>query len=755
MKFRKFKKLVNYKKITSIVTTLLLLISLGTSSLVAIAQETDSPLNEISSQLTEPEEENLEEEPENSSPIENLPEEEIVEDPEEDNEEIPIENSDMQTQEEEIKKEEQEVWKPYSTFGFPILQSIMQINSSEPLEYVDPEENGLILSKTASVFGASDADGRQIFKIDLTAEATSNIVTSDGAGDIVLILDNSSSLNGNMDMSSGDNTVENGLKTAAKDFVDNLAQIAPTSKMVVINSKPSGTTSTDWLTVGTQKTDLENEIDAFNPSSRVAVDNGLSVALSKFNSLGSPTRPRYVLLIAGHSNWGNGSSEYGFADSLKGIHGTIIYTIGIYDKANALDPHMWNVSSNNPYPGTLPGGFSPVPNDPLPNGSENHYKTTDTFQGLSDIFGEISEQLGETLENAVVRDYIDQRFDVVDDEGNVLDIGDTLTIGNNTGTLKTDTNGVYMEWPPQMIAPETSEGAGDEVVFQGSLYIKPKPDFIGGNNIPTNIKNISAVYVINQEDDEIKVGSFPNPLVNVPFKLNITDIEDTIFLGEGIPRSKSTAQGEMIEEELVNYDYPNGMLDYTWDPDYADNDKPENTTDYDLTITATPIDYIVNPDDTYHPAVGTLATEKIVEGTYTVIVIPGTLTIKKTIDDGEGQHDPNQTFVFEIKQFEDMGKTTLVKTFYETIRVINGSTETREIINLPKGYYEVEEKTDWSWQYDPVGAVLISDTLGMDENGDHDINKDLAVTSFENKSKPIKWLTSIDWVINKFIGGDN
>ncbi len=130
--------------------------------------------------------------------------------------------------------------------------------------------------------------------------------------------------------------------------------------------------------------------------------------------------------------------------------------------------------------------------------------------------------------------------------------------------------------------------------------------------------------------------------------------------------------------------------------------------------------------------------------------ILGTLTIKKEIGEGDGQHDPNQTFVFEIKQYEVMengSKGAFVRTFYETIRVNSGSGS-KTIIDLPRGYYEVTEKSDWSWQYEADGPMVKGGALGLQ-------GKSSIETSFTNTPKKVSWLTSIDWVINLFTGGDN
>lgn len=755
-------------------------------------------------------------------------------------------------------------------------------------EYIPPQE-GLELTKTASVYGSPDADGRQIFKIDLKAEATSNIVITKKPADIILILDNSSSLNGNTD-DVIKTTRQDALIAAATNFVNDVAEYSEDSKVAVVNAKNNATTATVLLNVNVnaEKQKIIDSIKGLTTQGDSVVEQGLESAFNIYNGVAyDPNRARIVILVTGataggtvmadsiqwsailkgsHSNlidpsnilFGNNDGTAGYPSPAYGC-GATIYSIGVFSSTNnpGTNEYLWRISSNSL------NGAAAAGEEYMPNGPNSYYLTTNKASGLDAIFEGISEQLGTTLKNAVVKDYIDPRFDIVDANGNILQVGSTITADGKIGTIKQDGSGIYVEWPPQEIAPQSADGKVPAKIFAGTIYLKPKIDFIGGNNIPTNMRNISAVYA-----DGINIGSFQNPLVNVPFKLTIENIKDYILLGERIPRNKETAQNDMVTESLnnVSYEYPAGMLSFAWNPVYTADTKPETTINYNLTIEAAPIDYILNPDPAfYNAAVGNPAAQMSKTGVYTIspvnpnfagstyniflgetagddgagaisnaitLSIPdkdisgeaippkiktalegrlaaykdnitfnvtsktpadspdytdplsnyaptenttlyaaavydslivgkdipvvinvkkGTLTITKTIT---GTPNPNQTFVFEIKEYKDVNKMTLVKTFYETIRT-EGTSGMRKVISLPKGYYEVKEKSDWSWQYNLTTAQTVSDTLGMSMDSTRDITKVNAGTSFTNASKLIKWLTSIDWVINKFTGGEN
>ena len=570
------------------------------------------------------------------------------------------------------------------------------------------------------------------------------------------------------------------LKDAANHFVHTVSQESPDSKIAVVSFSGETTNHTSGLVNvkngGSVNSTITNAINGLTAEGATHSNKGLGLAKNIFQGDNTTDRNRVVIMFTdgepGNQGFGNTtgyryaaaainqaavlkgqrgrtiSSDVGFngnrangsvdlprtANNESGC-GATLYTIGVFPSnvSNHVHRYMAWVSSDNDSSQTATN----------PDGYE-YYFTAEDADSLNNIFQKIAEETGKTIKDVAIRDYIDPRFHIVDANGNRLGVG--AKVDGGAGTIKSDNNILYVEWVKEKIEPGTlEEGKG----FKGTLYLRPKEDFVGGNNVPTNVPNISAIYSGDQN-----IGSFPYPLVNVPFTLNIKDINDTLFLGESMPRSQNEARDEMVAESLdnVSYPYPSEMLNIHWNENFTKDTKPRDTTTYTLTVTATPKDYIQNPNkDFYHTAVGTRATEISKTGTYGIDVKKGTLTITKTI---EGTENPNQSFVFEIKQYEDIGKTKLAKTFYETIRVINGSNG-RKIINLPKGYYEVTEKNDWSWQYDAVGNRAANDTLGMDEKGNRNINKINGETSFTNKAKEIKWLTSIDWVINKFKEGGN
>lgn len=109
------------------------------------------------------------------------------------------------------------------------------------------------------------------------------------------------------------------------------------------------------------------------------------------------------------------------------------------------------------------------------------------------------------------------------------------------------------------------------------------------------------------------------------------------------------------------------------------------------------------------------------------------LTISKAVT-GDGAN-PNQTFVFDVKDSAGKVVTTIV--------LKDGDSKT--ITGLAVGTYTVTEDTNWSWSYSIVGdnnkTATLSSTVPSAE---------VAVTNHYNSHN---WLTSIADVINTWISG--
>ena len=172
------------------------------------------------------------------------------------------------------------------------------------------------------------------------------------------------------------------------------------------------------------------------------------------------------------------------------------------------------------------------PDDLTRNRPEGSYYCVGSTSEIEKIFTSIAQQTGTKIENAVVRDYITPGFVPCDANGNAYTVGQEITSANGKGVVKQDTNGCwYIEWTNVELNPGDTSG-NNKKMFNETIYVKPHTEFWGGNKVPTNIGNISAVY----DDNGNNIGSFPIPEVDVALKVpEITGNDYNVYYGGAVP----------------------------------------------------------------------------------------------------------------------------------------------------------------------------------------------------------------------------
>ena len=129
------------------------------------------------------------------------------------------------------------------------------------------------------------------------------------------------------------------------------------------------------------------------------------------------------------------------------------------------------------------------------------------------------------IENATIVDYIDERFEVTDADGNALSVG-TKILDNfgNEGMLCNDNGRWYVKWTGVTIPSSTNEQPG----WFAEINVKAKEDFLGGNMVATNGADSGITF-------EGTIVPFDKPSVNVKLRdLVIENGEITLFKGETI-----------------------------------------------------------------------------------------------------------------------------------------------------------------------------------------------------------------------------
>ena len=484
-----------------------------------------------------------------------------------------------------------------------------------------------------------------------------------------------------------------GLKEAASAFTTSMAASSAKSRIGIATFNSVGNLVSGLTTIGSNKDDLVKKISSIYASGGTSPQLGLNLALEQLESNKQENVPRYVILFTDGDPSDDNDREKSElqADKLK-EKGITVYTIGLKltDKTKKwLEDEI---------------------------ASEGCAYSASNIEGLKTIFKNIQTTIThyQDMKNAQIKDVIDPRFIILDDSGNPItsdysgiDNGITLKNGGTVYYDKT-TGNQYIVWNEQTI-PNSKNGS-----WKKSITVKAKDDYIGGNNVATNIS----------PDSKISTGYgdavLPQPKVNVKAELKVKDKEVTIYKGDSLPDT-DTVLNEMFDlaGNTNKYNISADSFTIKW---YS---NPECTTEVtNLTADGDATYYlkvsynagepstesnentdgkIAGDADHIVDAVNEQASTKLY-GVYTINVISGEIQITKKL---ESTLDTNCTFNFSIK--DESGKE--IKKVSITVPA-NSNEATYvgdELKNLPRGTYTVSEE-------DSDGYVLTDYQVGDSTN---------------------------------------
>lgn len=281
--------------------------------------------------------------------------------------------------------------------------------------------------------------------------------------------------------------------------------------------------------------------------------------------------------------------------------GSTVYCVGLGLKASEgkdsdgckVNEYMYRVSSHRPDGSHVDNNrvneweqgsdsWTGLYTDTRTRNHENgYYLTTDNAAELQRIFTQIAQQTGEAVKDVTIRDEISESFVPCDAAGNAYNVGDKITSNGKTGTVRQEANGnYYIEWTEVTLTPkqvnQDGSTAQEAQTFSGTLYVKPKDGFLGGNNVPTNGSE-SGVYTAAGE----AVKKFPQPEVNVPIKMGAFEAQTrNIYYGNAAPTLPELSTATPLEAWQTRY------VTIT----RTSNTDVSNTTDgeYAVTVTVTP-----------------------------------------------------------------------------------------------------------------------------------------------------------------------
>lgn len=369
------------------------------------------------------------------------------------------------------------------------------------------------------------------------------------------------------------------LKEAAIAFIKDTAKKSPKSK-IGIATFDGYETGSGWNTsyftrgnliqsiqeVGSQPSEMIKNICKITADGGTSPQKGLEKAKEQLNSeaVKDDELPKNIILFTDGV-----PSEEDDTEETETIIGTLKNEATIFTVA---------LSSNNE---EVPG--SDKINVEWMKGlatDEKHAFNASDSSKLGNIFQTINETITQNIniENATIIDVIDPRFVILDDKDNpITEDGAKL----NGGTVKfqpneTDENGnitkkgyQYIIWEEQTITHSTSNGTTTTPGWSKSITVKAKDEYIGGNDIPTNISPDSKITTGYGE------AILPQRTVNVKMDLVVNNHSEEVFDGERSPYSTD------IENALFNKAAPQGYV--------TDKEGKKKLVTYEIGSDGTPI----------------------------------------------------------------------------------------------------------------------------------------------------------------------
>ena len=476
---------------------------------------------------------------------------------------------------------------------------------------------------------------------------------------------------------NGEKTRIQAVKDAAIAFVNNLRTTSPNSRVSVTGFSDSVTPDTELLCVG-EGSDYNQIISAIN---RLGSEGGtyqhlgLNAAKRKLDA--SPTADKYVVLLAD----GASSSATNAEESAKAVKnaGIKLMTIGV-----------GLTETTQKWLATLSSG-------------EGYSFNASSTQEINQAFAFVSQTIEDTLpiSGAVVRDYIDPRFELV-----------TADIAAMGGEIKTDetTGQTYIEWNNAVIGKKGTDGTPG---WNKTIRVKAKDAYIGGNDVVTN--GPKSGITVGTDDRK-----FNQPTVNVKVDFNVNNGEKTIFKGDKpgdyideaklneVTKLKSTTGTEytMLDDVTITTKW---FKDADCTKEISKNDILNTAlteeTVYYAKVTVTPKSdgkasaansigdkngNCTQDGKKYYAVDSNGVTKK--DGTYTIKLVSGAINITKKL---ENATNTDKEFNFTITRTDvtpnqEIATVKVTVTANQTTGTLAGD-ELKKVSNLARGTYVVTE----------------------------------------------------------------
>ena len=575
------------------------------------------------------------------------------------------------------------------------------------------------------------------------------------------------------------------LKQAATTFTTDLAAKSPNSKVSLVTFNAKATQQFGLKNIGKNLNFINNKINDLTTDGGTRQDLGLEKAIEIAQS---SNRNKYVILLTDGCPNAKGNdyvmsyqAMIDKANALKAMDNTTLMTVGV------------GLNSEN---SALVGAKDKLKEIASENGNSKYAYTVEANY-LSEVFNSILGSITSdaSITGATVKDYIDSRFIILDDNGEEM-TKDYPNIENgvqlsNGGKVYYDGDRQYIVWKDQGIGPKNK--TNNTPGWKRTITVKAQEDYIGGNDVTTN-----------GVDSGITVGDnpvyFPQPKVNVKAELPITNKKITIYKGDSIPSDEEILRDLLGSKYLNKYgiDLKSFTIERSTSSSFDslvetfEGLKPEQDTRYYVRVSynagepskesnknTTLDDNVYHAGDdnnivyaknngNVHEGDKITNDDKLKDqqyGVYDVDVKSGTLKIVKKVDVATNK---DRTFTFNVNGSDGSKQTIEVK-------VPKNETEgTMSLSNLSRGTYTIEEIVPTGFEVsnikfvdkdtdslNGINGTIATITFGTDKT-DNGVTDNNVIDNYQYKGNGIKGKLEItnrtvitNWKIVKVRKDDN
>ncbi|MBP5657391.1 MAG: InlB B-repeat-containing protein [Clostridia bacterium] len=210
-----------------------------------------------------------------------------------------------------------------------------------------------------------------------------------------------------------------------------------------------------------------------------------------------------------------------------------------------------------------------------------------------------------------------------------------------------------------------------------------------------------------------------------------TLVADTLVKEGGVSVNGSANTGDTDTVIIANVPY--GATLRIWEVLQEGGEQTLFLTDHDAD---NKIEIVLNDELALKDDGRTLAAPAVITNTGAL----GTIIVSKTVTDKNGTEFANEKFVFKLERLTsaDGEVDTTFAPVYFTLKD-TGSVS----FQVPSGYYQVTELTEWSWRYDAQGDTVKKCTIDQDNS--------TARAEFTNKRNDMNWLSGENSADNTFV----